>query len=133
MTLDKKGYMYVAGDYLDTITFPGTSLVDTAALPSYKIFVAKYDTAGNFIWAKGGMNNLTGNFSVPKICYSDSGFVYLVSSFSENASIGPWTFTTASSFYYKDAMVNQEVPWVEIKGGYEERLALAIEAVNKIL
>jgi NadR type nicotinamide-nucleotide adenylyltransferase len=35
--------------------------------------------------------------------------------------------------HYKDAMVNQDVPWVEIKGGYEERLALAIETVNKIL
>lgn len=34
---------------------------------------------------------------------------------------------------YKDIMVNQSVPWVDISGSYEERLAKAVEAVNKIL
>jgi NadR type nicotinamide-nucleotide adenylyltransferase len=32
--------------------------------------------------------------------------------------------------YYKDAMVNQEVPWVEINGSDEERLAAAITAID---
>ena len=32
--------------------------------------------------------------------------------------------------YYKDLMINQSVPWVDIKGNYEERLQIAIEAVN---
>ena len=34
---------------------------------------------------------------------------------------------------YKDLMINQAVPWVEISGDYEERLQKAIAAVNKIL
>lgn len=34
---------------------------------------------------------------------------------------------------YKDLMVNQSVPWVEIKGGPEERLGIAIRAVEGIL
>jgi NadR type nicotinamide-nucleotide adenylyltransferase len=34
---------------------------------------------------------------------------------------------------YKDAMVNQNVPWVDISGDYAERLGIAIEAVNKII
>ncbi|MEO7766742.1 MAG: ATP-binding protein [Ferruginibacter sp.] len=34
---------------------------------------------------------------------------------------------------YKDIMVNQEVPWVNINGDYEERLRKGIEAVDKIL
>jgi NadR type nicotinamide-nucleotide adenylyltransferase len=34
---------------------------------------------------------------------------------------------------YKDIMMNQSVPWVDIKGDYEERLAIAIEAVDEIL
>ena len=33
--------------------------------------------------------------------------------------------------YYKDAMLNQHVPWIEVKGNYEERLAMAIDAVNE--
>jgi NadR type nicotinamide-nucleotide adenylyltransferase len=34
---------------------------------------------------------------------------------------------------YKDIMINQPVPWVEISGGYEERLAKAIDATDRIL
>lgn len=35
--------------------------------------------------------------------------------------------------YYKETMINQPVPWVEISGNYEERLHKAIDAVNQIM
>lgn len=35
--------------------------------------------------------------------------------------------------YYKDLLVNQATPWVEISGNNENRLGQAITAVNKIL
>ncbi|MEJ7586065.1 MAG: ATP-binding protein [Ferruginibacter sp.] len=35
--------------------------------------------------------------------------------------------------HYKDIMVNQAVPWINISGSYEERLQKAIVAVNEIL
>jgi NadR type nicotinamide-nucleotide adenylyltransferase len=34
---------------------------------------------------------------------------------------------------YKDLLINQTVPWVEISGNYEERTVAAIEAVKKHL
>lgn len=34
---------------------------------------------------------------------------------------------------YKDFMLNQTVPWVDISGSYEERLQIAITAVDKLL
>ena len=34
--------------------------------------------------------------------------------------------------HYKDIMLNQNVPWVDISGNYEERLEKAIEAVDKL-
>ena len=34
--------------------------------------------------------------------------------------------------HYKDIMINQKIPWVDISGGYEERLEKAIKAVNAI-
>ena len=34
---------------------------------------------------------------------------------------------------YKDLLVNQSTPWVEIKGNNEARLQIAIEAVNQLL
>ncbi|HMU09015.1 MAG TPA: AAA family ATPase [Ferruginibacter sp.] len=35
--------------------------------------------------------------------------------------------------YYKDVLVNQHVPWVDIKGDYDERLQKAIAAVDGII
>lgn len=35
--------------------------------------------------------------------------------------------------YYKDILINQQVPWVDISGNYEERLVKAIEAVDRLL
>lgn len=35
--------------------------------------------------------------------------------------------------HYKDIMVNQDVPWVDISGTYEERLQKAIIAVDAII
>jgi len=34
--------------------------------------------------------------------------------------------------YYKDLLINQQVPWVEISGNYEERLQKAIVAVERL-
>lgn len=34
--------------------------------------------------------------------------------------------------HYKDMVVMQHVPWVDISGNYEERLQKAIDAVNKL-
>lgn len=34
---------------------------------------------------------------------------------------------------YKDIMINQAVPWVEISGNYDERLAIAIGATDTLL
>ena len=35
-------------------------------------------------------------------------------------------------YFYKDIMVNQSVPWVEISGNYEQRLEKAIAAVTDL-
>lgn len=41
-------------------------------------------------------------------------------------------FKTREKLYciYKDILINQNTPWVEISGGYEDRLQKAISAVN---
>ena len=35
--------------------------------------------------------------------------------------------------YYKDIMVNQCVPWIDISGNYDERLQVAINAVDELI
>ncbi len=34
--------------------------------------------------------------------------------------------------FYKDIMINQSIPWIDISGSYEERLQVAIHAVEKL-
>ena len=34
---------------------------------------------------------------------------------------------------YRDIMINQKTPWIDIRGNYEERVQLAIDAVEKLL
>jgi nicotinamide riboside kinase len=36
-------------------------------------------------------------------------------------------------FIYKDIMINQSVPWVEINGDYDERLEKAITCIDSLL
>ena len=36
-------------------------------------------------------------------------------------------------YIYRDIMINQQVPWVEIAGDYDERLQKAIAAINKMI
>lgn len=35
--------------------------------------------------------------------------------------------------FYKDIMVNQQVPWVDIAGSYEERLKIAVNSVDRMI
>jgi nicotinamide riboside kinase len=35
--------------------------------------------------------------------------------------------------YYKDTLINQSIPWVDINGNYEERIVKAIKAVSNLL
>jgi nicotinamide riboside kinase len=36
-------------------------------------------------------------------------------------------------FIYKDIMMNQSIPWIEIGGNNEERLQIAIAAVDELI
>jgi len=42
--------------------------------------------------------------------------------------------TRETLFYiYKDLLINQQTPWIEIKGSHEQRIQMAIEAVSRLL
>lgn len=36
-------------------------------------------------------------------------------------------------YHYKDIMINQRMPWIDIRGNYKERLNTAIQAIDAIL
>jgi hypothetical protein len=68
VALDGAGNLYVNGHFSDTVDFdPGTGTANLISNNGTDIFIAKYDTAGNFGWAKsfgGGEYDLASSLSV---------------------------------------------------------------------
>lgn len=53
MTLTNKGYIYIAGSYSGTSNFNPSGSKIFSAVGGTDIFISKFDTAGNFLWANG--------------------------------------------------------------------------------
>lgn len=81
------GYIYTAGSFTGIVT------VDTTTLTSqgdFDVFVIKYDTLGNVIWAKSGGGP---NFDdVKRIAVDALGNSYVLGSFFNSASFGTVNF-----------------------------------------
>lgn len=84
----------VTGYFQDTLDFNnqlGTDLV-VANPPGRNVFVAKYDTAGQFIWARnmGGGNNGTGTRNEGNaISINNEGYIFTTGVFRDSADFDP--------------------------------------------
>ncbi len=89
ISLDVAGNILITGQYFDTATFGTTAPVTLVSSGDYDVYVAKYDSAGEILWAKstggagidyaGGVSTdnygnvfLTGDFHVSPFPYSSS-------------------------------------------------------------
>jgi hypothetical protein len=105
LVFDNNKNLYIVGSYGDSIVFPTITLNDSTPVWARSTFFAKYDTLGNFIWAKGGKASIRGLIYNPRLCFSNSGHIYFTGSFSDSVRFGSATDTTTSSFWYKDILV----------------------------
>jgi Tfp pilus assembly protein PilZ len=73
LSSDANGYIYITGAFeSDSITF-GSFTLTNADPGSTDIFVAKYDTAGNVVWAKSaGGNNYDAGYGISTDAYGKS-------------------------------------------------------------
>lgn len=89
IALDATGNIYIAGEFFETVDFnpgPGTANL-TSNGPYNDIFFAKYDNAGNYIWAKGiGGTNLDIAYD---IAVDNSGNVYVAGDFRTTTDFDP--------------------------------------------
>lgn len=92
LTLDNLGNPCVVGQFANTISFGTTNLTSAG---NWEIFVAKYDTSGNLIWARraGG----TGQDAAVDVAADKSGNLFVSGYFRTNASFGSFALTAASS------------------------------------
>ena len=104
---DNEGNLYITGGFRGTANFDpnGTYLLtgtpykhlalDPTAAPVDDIFVAKWDTAGNFIWAKqhgGGLADYGKSVTLDK-----AGFLHIVGDFSDTIDIDTFTLSSQGS------------------------------------
>jgi hypothetical protein len=95
----ENGEVVMAGFFQGTVAFGTTSFTSSpiAGFPSrdaLDIFVAKYDTLGNFIWAKAFQNN--DNSYGESVTVDANGDIYLLSTASRTLQFD--TITTSSSY-----------------------------------
>jgi hypothetical protein len=135
-TTDAAGNVYVAGLFSSpTITFGSTTLTnpDTTGA-SNGIFVVKYDTFGNVIWANG--SGCTENLDADLAITTDTqGNVYLTGHFvSTSITFGTTTLIkTPSVSYYSDIFIvkydaNGNVIWAKSAGGTGDDMGKSITA-----
>jgi hypothetical protein len=107
MVFDNNNNLYLVGTYADSIIFPTNTLYDNIPVWARATFFAKYDTSGNFIWAKGGMTDLSGLISGSRLSYGNNGYLYFTGTFTDSVRVGSNTFTTSSGIY-SDVLVQMD-------------------------
>ena len=125
IVVDGSGNSYLTGAFYGTAAFGSTTLSNTSSF--YDVFVAKFDAAGNVVWAKraGGTNGDSGS----AIAIDGSGNSYVTGAFVGAATFGSTTFSSVGGSYdifvaKYDAAGN--VVWARRAGGTDEDSAYGI-------
>ncbi|MDB6123182.1 MAG: Conserved repeat domain protein [Pedosphaera sp.] len=95
IAVDGSGNAYITGVYLGNAVFGPLSLTNNSGVTNFDIFIAKYDVAGNVIWAKQAGGKLTD--SSRGIAADQSGNTYVTGSFQNIANFGDISLTNASA------------------------------------
>ena len=150
LSVDANGYVYVGGAFVKTITLQGgananITLNDNGAAGiNYESFVAKYDSNGNLLWAKGGSTNSPKNLAnleagqngIDQIVFDAGGNPYIAGFVSGDHFLGS-AFTNqglTDILLAKLNPANGAIIWKQIIGGSEDDngLDLKIDGANNL-
>lgn len=97
LDVDSVGNVYITGSFVDAANFGGISLVSTNTAYQ-EIFVAKYDTDGNSVWANYALVPYAGNYANGTGIVSDRmGDIYITGYFQYSISFGEDTLSNAGN------------------------------------
>ena len=89
ITTDVSGNAYITGQFLGTLILDADTITDTEG-PYQEVYVAKYDVAGNLLWARFGK----GYADAAGLSADAHGNLYLTGSFyNDSVSFGSYTLT----------------------------------------
>lgn len=111
---DKLGNVYVTGLFMGTVSFGSHSITSVG---DYEIFVAKYDSNGNTLWAQRGGG--TGWDVAHGIAVDKDNNCYITGTFWTNATFGSTSLTGAGNYdiYVAKYDTNGTLIWAKNSGG----------------
>jgi hypothetical protein len=134
ISYDAAGNVYICGNYKDTMSFAGiTTLYPHGPQGERDIFIAKYNSSGDFQWAKSAGS--TGRDEALSIKTDQSGNSYICGMYSDGANFGTTTLNAAGSMGYLDAFIakydsNGTLVWAKGGGGDYDDVAWSLTMDN---
>lgn len=118
-SLSGDGSLYVAGNFRGTVDFdPNAAIVSLTATGNLSMFITKFDTDGNLVWAKmmGGSGSALVN---ARSVASDANGVYTTGSFSGSIDFDPngTTLNLSASSTFTDIFICKLSPNGTLNGG----------------
>ena len=135
LTIDGDGNILVTGCFMGTVDFdPGPGIFNLTAGGYNDIFISKFDSNGNFVWAKrvGEIGNNIGY----TIATDDLGNVYTAGYFTLTADLdpGPSVFNLSSSLgtdmFILKLDPNGDFIWAKQLGGSSSSICFSMEFDN---
>ena len=120
ISADDHGGCYITGTFNDTITFPGNSQLPNNSVDTDvdDLFLAKFDTAGNFTWSKH-FTGLGGEMGTKIKCAYP--FIYLAGEFSYQMYCDTYTVIhngggNNNDIFFSKLGINGTVHWIKTAG-----------------
>ncbi|MCD4769657.1 MAG: SBBP repeat-containing protein, partial [Bacteroidales bacterium] len=125
VSVDNNENVYVAGYFAGTATFGNTTFTSSGG---HDIFIAKYDTYGNGIWAKKAGGSY--DDEAYGTALDENGNIYVTGCFEGVASFGTFTLVSAggSDIFITKYDSNGNEVWAVRAGGYDDLNSRCIEA-----
>jgi gliding motility-associated-like protein len=88
VTTDDSGYIYVTGYFWDTIQFGNTPMLEDPSWSTYNVFLVKYDTNGNALWAIQSHAHNLGQALSYGVSADNHGGIYVTGNFTDTVMMG---------------------------------------------
>lgn len=134
VSYDAVGNIYICGQYKDTMSFAGiTTLYPYGPQGERDIFIAKYNSNGDFQWAKSAGS--TGRDEALSIKTDQWGNSYICGMYSDGANFSGTILNAAGTMGYLDGFIakydsNGTLQWVKGGGGDYDDVAWSLTMDN---
>jgi hypothetical protein len=131
ITMDGAGHVIVTGSFDGPIDFdPGPATANLASGSQWNTYIAKYDTSGNYVWAKALYG--TGSNTGRDIACDSAGSIYVTGEFDNTVDFNPGSGTynlTASAqddIYLAKYSPAGTFTWASRMGSSQNELGISI-------